>query len=121
MPQRSATLLASAARTATVNSDDREDPTSQSAHVIVNVSAVTATPSIVVTIQGKDSVSGAYYDLLASPAITATGTTVLKIGQGLAATPNGSASDFLPEVWRVRVVHGDADSITYSVAANLGD
>jgi hypothetical protein len=75
---------------------------------------------VVAHIQGKDLTTGLYYDLLVATAITAVGTTVLKIGPGITPLAGGAAADFLPETWRVRLVHGDTDSITYSVTAQLG-
>jgi len=113
------TILASAARTATVDSADFINHNARGAHFIINVTAITATPSIMVGIQGKDPVSAGYYDLLVSTAITTTGITVLKIYPGITTIPNGAASDILPWQFRVRVEHADADSITYSVAANM--
>jgi hypothetical protein len=113
------TVLASAARTATTNSTDFTNYNAKGAHFIIDVTAITDTPSVVVTIQGKDSVSGEYYDILESVAITATGTTILKVYPGIGAVANGSASDILPRTYRVSITHADADSITYSVGANL--
>lgn len=116
---RSATLLASAARTATVATSDQSNTEHRGAVVIINVTAASATPSVVATIQGKDEVSGAYYTILASAAITGTGTTVLRVYPGLTAAANTVANDVLPSTWRVNLVHADTDSITYSVAAQL--
>lgn len=76
------------------------------------------TPSIVFTVQGKDAVSGKYYDVLVSPAITATGTTVLKIYPGITASSNASANDVLPLTWRVKAVAANAQSATYSIGCN---
>jgi hypothetical protein len=114
-------LLASAARTATVDSDDQSDPNAEAVHVAINVTSVTATPSVLPRIQGKDPESGVYYDVLVGLAITATGMTVLKVGPGLAPVANGAAADYLPDTWRVRMEHADADSITYSVGAVLAE
>lgn len=116
---RSVTLLASAARTASNNTADQSNNSYRGLHVIIDVTAVSATPSVVATIQGKDEVSGVYYDLLVATAITATGTTVLKVYPGIAAAAGGAASDVLPSTWRVKLTHADSDSITYSVAAQL--
>ena len=69
------------------------------------------------TIQGKDHLSGKYYDLLVGVAITAIGTTILKVYPGIMASANVAASDILPLTWRVQFVHADVDSITYSVSA----
>ena len=44
---------------------------------------------------------------------------MLRVYPGLTASANVTASDVLPATWRVEAVHGDTDSITYSVSANL--
>ena len=113
------TLLASAARTADVNSADFTNYNAKGLHVILNVSALAATPSIVPFIQGKDPISGTYYDILEGLPITTTGINIIKVYPGISAVVNVSASDLLPRTYRVRVEHGDADSITYSVAGAL--
>lgn len=113
------TLLASAARTATTNTDDQENWGFKGCHVVIDVTAAAATPSVVFTIQGKDSVSGNYYTILASSAITGTGTTVLKVYPGITAAANASVSDVLPGTWRINATHADSDSITYSVSVAL--
>lgn len=112
------TILPSAARTAVqVNSADQNNLTWSGVHVTVNVSAFTA-GSYTPKIQGKDPVSGVYYDLLVGPSIAATGITILKIYPGMAVVANGAASDFLPRVWRVQL-NGTTPSMTISVGANL--
>ncbi len=113
------TLLASAARTASADSADFTNFNAKGAHFIIDVSAIAATPSIVVTIQGKDPVSNEYYDILIGMAITAVGTTVLKVYPGIGQIVNGAASDILPRIFRVSVANADADSITYSIGAVL--
>lgn len=113
------TILASAARTASVNSADFVNYNARGLHLILNVSALAATPSITVSIQGKDAISGTYYNILTSAAITTTGINILKLYPGISAIPSQSASDILPRTWRVAVTNADADSITYSVSAAL--
>lgn len=113
------TILASAARTATPTAVAQGTAGYRGVHVVIDVTAVTATPSVVPTIDGYDDLSGKWYNLLTGAAITATGTTVLKIYPGIGTVANAAASDILPATWRVVMTHGDADSITYSVAANL--
>ena len=115
-PNTNVEVLPSAARTATLNSDDL-DCQGRGVHVIIDVTAISATPSVVPKIQGYDPLSGKYYDVLVGVAITATGTTVLKVYPGIVASANVAASDVVPPVWRVRMEHADADSITYSVGA----
>ena len=113
------TIFASAARTETVNGDDIENMNGRGVKVVIDVTAASATPSVVFTIQGKDTVSGKYYTILASSAITGTGTTVLTVYPGLTASANAVANDILPRDWRVIATHADADSITYSVGAQV--
>lgn len=113
------TVLASAARTASVNSADLINYNSRGLHLIINVSALAATPSIIATIQGKCPISGTYYTILAGVAITTTGINIIKVYPGISAVVGASASDLLPRTWRVAMTHGDADSITYSVAFAL--
>lgn len=113
------TLLASAARTAAVNSADFVNYNAKGAQFIIDISATPATPEITVTIQGKDPISGNYYDLLIGPVYNSVGTNILKIYPGIVASPNASASDILPRDYRVSVANADADSITYSIAAAL--
>lgn len=113
------TLLASAARTASVNSADFVNYNAKGAQFIIDISAITATPEITVTIQGKDPISGNYYDLLIGPVYNSVGTNILKIYPGITASANASASDILPRDYRVSVANADADSITYSIAAAL--
>lgn len=115
----SLTPFSSAARTATGNSGDLTNGSHRGAHVVIDVTAVTATPSVVFTIQGKDKTSSQYYTILASAAITGTGTTVLRVFPGATASANVTANDQIPEVWRILATHADGDSITFSVGACL--
>ena len=113
-------VYASAARTA--------DPTPEvysnvdgyrGLHLVIDATASAATPSVVFTIEGYSALGNDFYTLLASAAITGAGTTVLRVFPGATAAANLVANDCLPPFWRVKAVHGDADSLTYSVAALL--
>lgn len=118
------TVYASAARTATPTAVTLQSGRYNYLHLVIDVTAIAATPSVVCTVDGQDPVSGKYYNLLTSAALTESGapyTRVLKIGPGLPVTANLSANDVLPDTIRVTMTHGDADSITYTVAANLYD
>lgn len=87
--------------------------------LVIDATAVTATPALTVTVSGVDRVSGKLFTILASTAIATAVTTVLKIGPGLTAAANLVANDRLPPIFRVTCSHGDADSITYSVGGML--
>lgn len=113
------TVYSSAARTATPTAVEVATNRAHALRVILDATAITATPSVVVTIDAFDSLSGKYVNLLTSAAITATGTTTLTIGPGVTVAANVSASTFLGDRVRVTVTHGDADSITYTVSAHL--
>jgi hypothetical protein len=115
---RAVTLLASAARTASTQSSDQDNLRHRGVVVSVKVTASSATPSVVFTVEGKDA-NGEYYSLLASAAVTGAGTTQLTVYPGATATANVSASAPLPRTWRVKAVAGDADSLTYTVSATL--
>ncbi len=115
-------VLPSGSRTANIDSDDFRNTGAKGLHLTIDATAVGAGPpvaSITVTIQGRDSTSGKYYTILASVAIAAVGTTVLKVYPGLTAAANAVANDLLPEYWRVSVTHANATAITYSIGASL--
>lgn len=116
----SSTLLASAARTATPTIDTlRVAGGAQGLIVVVDVTAAAGTPSVVFTIKGVDPVSTKTWDILASSAITGTGTTVLRVSPHLTASANAIAKDIVPAYLTVAAVHADGDSITYSLAAQV--
>lgn len=112
------TLLASAARTATIQSADQTNYNGNCAHVILNVTSA-GTGSITLTIQGKDSVSSAYYPILVGAAVTTNSTNPYKVCPGITAAANAAVSDMLPRTWRIDVTHNNANSITYSVGASV--
>ncbi len=112
-------IYATTARTATPTAVTINTSKAMGLVVVVNVTASSATPSVVFTIDAKDSVSGAFYTLLTSAAITGTGTTALKIHPDLTVATNVAASDLLLQETRITATHGDTDSITYTVSAIL--
>lgn len=108
------TVFASAARTAT--SSVTMATGCLGGVFIINVTAVTLTPSVVFTIAGVDPEGSAAYTILASAAIVGTGQTVLRIHPSLTAAANTIAKDVLPQALKITATHADADSITYSVS-----
>ena len=120
MAERRITAFASAARTATpAVFNGIADDDVKGMIVTVDVTAISATPSVVFTVSRIDQLSGKISTLLVSAAITATGTTVLRIHPSIVAVANLAASDLVPSNWRITPVHGDADSITYTVGVEL--
>lgn len=114
------TVLSSAIRTATTSSATQTNPNARGVHVSINISVASSTAtSLVPKIQAQDPVSTTWYDLLVGTAMTATGITVLKVYPGIGVVSGGAASDVLPLTWRVAVVPGTADPVTYSVGAQV--
>lgn len=118
-PPGQQTVFASAARTATEPSATFANYGHRGLHVVIDATASADTPSVVFTIQGYSGLGDDYYTILASAAVTGTGTTVLRVFPGATNAANTVANDVLPGLWRVNAVHADADSITYSVNAWL--
>lgn len=116
-PKGELTVLASGSRGA-VNSPDvaMKLGTFRGLHLIVNVTAGSGF-SLTFTLQGKDPITGVYYTILASAALVATGTTVLRVYPGLTAAANLTANDVLPDTWRV-VVAGTGTA-TFSITAQM--
>lgn len=117
-------VLASATKFATESSADFTNYNHRGLHVIIDITAETvggSTHTITPKIEGKDTESGKYYTILEGVALTAVGTTVLKIYPGISASANVSASDLLPRTWRVTVTHiqDTGSDMTYSIGAEL--
>ena len=107
-------IFARTARTATVSATMPCD--SVQGLFYINVTAITASPSVVFTIDGVSPTDpGTAYNILTSAAITGTGLTVLRVSPHLTAAANVIAKDILPSALKVTATHGDADSITYEV------
>lgn len=124
MGQKNVTVYASAARTATPTAVTVQAGRYNYLRLVIDVTAATATPSVVCTIDALSPLSGKYHNLLTSAALTESGvpfTRVLEIGPTLAAANNVAANKPLPSTIRITMTHADSDSITYSVAAELMD
>lgn len=115
------TGLVLAAASASVNGSDLDNLSARGATVVVNITAITGTtPSLTVTVEGKDPLSGKYFTLLASAALTATGTTVLSIGPALTAAANSVANAFVPPIFRIRAtIAGTTPAVTATVGVCL--
>lgn len=121
MVQKSIISCYSGAKTATPTPMDFQNSAGNRGLVVVVDTTVVpgANPSNVVTIQGRDPISGKYYTILASAAITGVGTVILRVYPGLVAAANLTVNDVLPLEWRVIVTAGNGNSATYTVAAHL--
>lgn len=90
-------------------------------HLIIDITAVPGIDTVTATIRGIDKSSGKTYALLASAALVATGTTVLKIGPGLPVSANASANDVLPKDIEINFAHSAGGNFTYSAGLHIVD
>lgn len=113
------TALAAAAVGA--NGADKVNLNARGLKLVIDITAITGTtPTLTVTIQGKDPVSGKYFTILASAALNAAATTVLTVYPGLTAAANVTANDVLPRDWRViYAIGGTTPAVTATIAASL--
>jgi hypothetical protein len=105
--------------TASQDSGTRDGRFYRGVILVIDVTAAPGAQNLVVTLEGVDPVSGKFWSILASAAITAISTTVLKVFPGLTASANAVANDVLPPAWHVKVTNSGAGSWTYTVAAHL--
>lgn len=115
------TPVPSVAVAGTFVSADLKNDVRRGLKLVIDITAIAGTsPTVTVTIQGKDPVSGKYYTLLASAALAATGTTTLTIYPGIATVANASVDDVLPATWRISVVvGGTGPSATMTIGGSL--
>jgi len=115
------TIFASAAVTASGDSGVIDNSDAFAGNFVFDITALTGTtPTVTFTVEGIDSQSGKAYTILASAALSAVATTVLKVGPSLTAAANLVANDHLPKQFRVKwVITGTTPSITFSVGASL--
>jgi hypothetical protein len=116
------TLIPAVAATTTQQSADYYAQNFKGITVVLDVTSI-GTASLTVSIQGKDSVTGKYFTLLASSAITANGTTAHIVYPGITpatgANANTAVSTILPAAFRVVVTAGNGNPATYTVGAVL--
>lgn len=114
-----ATLITiAAAGASTVTSADLTNEGCRGVQVIFDAT-ITTTTSAVLKIQGKDPVSGAYYDLLTGAAVTSISTNVYTVYPGVTVASNVAVSAPLPRTWRVSItITGGSSALTATVGAN---
>ena len=111
-------LITASAATTTQNSPDQYNANFRGIKVVLSTTAI-GTGSITLTIQGKDSVSGSYYTILAGAAVVTNTVNVYTVFPSAPATANVSANDFLPSAWRILCTANNANAATYTVSAAL--
>lgn len=113
-----ATLVAAAAAPVIV---PMPNPVCRGVKVVIDVTALGGTtPSLTVTIRGRDPMSSKAYTILASAVLAATGTVVLTVYPGLVAASNLVANDVLPALWDVLLtIGGTTPTVTATIAASM--
>jgi hypothetical protein len=113
------TELASATRTATADGPDRVNTTARGLVAVLDLTAFVTAASVQLLIQRKNA-AGTYTTIVTGVALTAVGRAILLLDP-LAGTEvagvDDSVSAGLPHEYRVRVVQGNANDHTYSVAS----
>lgn len=103
----------------TTNSADQVNYNGRGLQVAINLTAIGATTTLTITVQGKDTASGQYYTLLASAAISAAGFTTLTVYPGLTAAANSVANQVLPRTWRVTAQVSGSNTASATVSASV--
>lgn len=111
-------LITHASASAGVSGADQLNVNGRGVQVGVNITAGTGTtPTLQITVEGKDSASGTYYQLFASAGLTAApGFTLLSVYPGLLGSAT-AGNQTLPRTWRIRTVIG---GVTPSITATVG-
>lgn len=125
-PLKTQTVFADAARTASANSADYNNYGYRGVTLVVMADTKTGTsPTLDLKVQGKDPVSGEYYDIhgaaFAQITDNLTAARYLTVYPGVAETSGQTVSDVLPKTWRVVSTIGGTSTpgYTYSVSATL--
>jgi len=116
------TLLASAARTASLFSPDQENYNARGVMISVDVTAIVDTPAITLYVRAIDPTIGGDSNIVIFGAITTVSRNRFLVYPGAVETIAESTLQVqgiaLPRKWRIYMSHNDADSITYSVGAS---
>lgn len=85
----------------------------------IDVTAITGTsPTLTVTLEGVDPVTGSTFTVLASAAISAAGYSTLTVYPGIAVTANETANTVLPYKWQLSAaIGGTTPAVTAKITA----
>lgn len=119
MSSREVAFFTTAARTATPTPAPYDCGYAGGITVVIDVTAITSTPSVTPQVEAFDVRSGKWYALLTGVPVVAVGTTVLHVFPGATPAANVAANAPLTEQVRVTMTHGNANSITYTVSGHL--
>lgn len=103
----------SGSRTTTLTGNDTTNYNHRGMHLTVDVTTASS-GAMLVAIQGKDAVSGKYYNVAATATLSATGTTILKVAPGISSGAL-SVNDVLPQTFRIVSTFSSVASVEYSL------
>lgn len=116
------TVLASAARTATIQSAALSGIGDIGIYILVDTTATAVTPVVTLSVQVRNELASDWHNLFtSSTTITAVGLQAYYVGRsvgvdaGITNNLTGICAVPLPQQYRIVMTHADADSITYSV------
>ena len=125
-PLKQITVFESKARTASANSTDLNNFGYRGVTLTLKAASKTGTsPTLDVKVQGKDAITGEYYDLHGAAFAQVTdnqaNVVYLTIYPGVAETSGQTVSDVLPKTWRVVSTIGGTNTpgYTFGVSATL--
>jgi len=116
------TVSASAVRAATNSSvvyENTQPKSYRGLHLVFDITVAPGVDTVTLKIEGYDTTSGKYYDILVGAALSTVGTNTMRVYPSQVAAANVAVSDCLPSAWRVTVTHSAATNFTYSVGATL--
>lgn len=121
MANQNVSVMVLSGASANVDGADIDNLSGSGAIVVIDITAITGTtPTATFTVEGKDALSGKYYPILASAALSATGTTVLRIAPTLTAAANTVANDLVPRAFRIScAIAGTTPAVTATVGVCL--
>jgi len=111
--------VASGARAATyVGVDKQQSEMARGVYVILDLTTFVTAASLQVAIEIFDPASGKYIDLISATPVTANSTVIYIVSPNAVtgAPVTKGVSAWLTKQWRIRVIHGNGNSHTYSVS-----
>lgn len=116
-----AAVVTLAAASAGGNSTDQINFNGRGLQLGINITALTGTsPTLTVTVQGKDAASGAYYPILVSAVLAAVAFTQITVYPGALTSANVSTPQPLPRIWRILyAIGGTTPAVTATIGASV--
>jgi hypothetical protein len=111
-------ITVSGASAQTINGATQTNYNHRGAIFGVNVSQLSASTTIQFTVQGFDVVSGTWYTILQTAALSTTGFTQLTVYPGIASAANSAANSPLPRTFRVIAVIAGSGTATATVGTS---